>query len=98
MYTINPNRTDLAQEFKAKPFGEHTPELQALLTVLRGPKYGGNYLLICVKPHREWVLAERHWDRPPSVLPGVYHSRAEGEWAAFKLRWKKATGRELGIE
>ena len=31
---IDPTRLDLAAEFRARPFGRHSPELQALLDVM----------------------------------------------------------------
>ena len=37
MFTFDKTRLDLAREFKANPFGEHSPDLQYLLHVLRAP-------------------------------------------------------------
>jgi hypothetical protein len=59
MFEIDPRRTDLALEFKRRPFGPHSPELQAVLDVLRGPLHWRNFLLVCTRPHAEWRLATR---------------------------------------
>ena len=37
MYTFDASRIDLAEEFKANPFGEHSPDLQYLLNLMRLP-------------------------------------------------------------
>ena len=43
MYRIDPERLDLFEEFKAKPFGPYSHELERLLNRLRmGPVKGGN--------------------------------------------------------
>jgi hypothetical protein len=43
-------------------------------------------------------MGERAGD-PLEPVPGhVFRSRAEAEWAVFKLRWRELTGRDLPIE
>ena len=43
VYRIDPERLDLFEEFKAKPFGPYSHELERLLNRLRmGPVKGGN--------------------------------------------------------
>ena len=100
MFTIDPGRTDLALEFKRQPFGPHSPELQAVLNVLRGARHCQNLLLVCLKPHEEWVLAEKQADgQPPRVHSDpVFTSPEAAEWHAFKLRWEAVTGQRLRVE
>ncbi len=100
MYKVDPSRTDLAREFKAKPFGRHSSELQRVLNVFRSDPLPGNYCLVCTEPHRTWALARfRQTSREPVDLLGPsFHSLAEAEWAVFKLRWQSHTGQALEID
>ena len=97
---IDPGRTDLAREFKADPFGIHSPDLQFVLNRMRSLPIEGKHVLIMTKPHEEWTLAVMEGTPPrPRVMHNyVFHSTAEAEWVVFKLRWKAMTGRELDIE
>lgn len=85
-------------EFRARPFGRHSPDLQRILNAMRGGPLAGKYVLVCTRPFREWKLA-RHPGRPGlpiEVVDGpVFASREEAEWAVFKLRWKDLTGEDL---
>jgi hypothetical protein len=98
VYEIDPERVDLAREFKALPYGRHSGELQRVLNRMRGGANAGRYVLICTKRHREWVLARlgaRPGD-PIEPVPGhVFAARAEAEWAVFRLRWRELTGHDL---
>ena len=97
MFTIDPRRADLALEFKRRPFGPHSPELQAVLNVLRGSRHCQNLLLVCVRPHAEWMLAEKQPDgQPPRLFPDhVFTSLEAAEWHAFRVRWEAVTGQAL---
>jgi len=101
MYEIDPERLDLAREFKARIYGRHSGELQRVLNRMRGGANAGRYVIICTKRHREWVLARmgsRAGDAIEPVPGRIFHSEEEAEWAVFKLRWRELTGRELPIE
>jgi hypothetical protein len=99
VFTIDPRRTDLALEFKRRPFGPHSPELQAVLNVLRSARHCQNLLLVCTRPHEEWVLAEKQPDGlPPRLFSDpVFGSLEEAEWHAFRLRWEAVTGERLTV-
>lgn len=101
MFTIDPRRTDVALEFKRRPFGPHSPELQAVLNVLRSSRHCQNLLLVCVKPqpHEEWVLAEKQPDGlPPRLFSDpVFTSLEDAEWHVFRMRWEAVTGERLTI-
>lgn len=98
MYQINSKDKHLVEEFKQNPIGLHSPDLQKLLNVFRGAAVEGKYVLICTKPHEEWVLAQLSGKRGGKLH--VHHNRVftsieEAEWEIFKMRWKHYTGETL---
>lgn len=100
VYKVDPTRIDLALEFRAKPYGRHSDELQRVLNLFRSDPLPGNYCVVCVKPHREWALARfRQTSREPvDYLGPVYTSLEQAEWEVFKLRWRRHTGRALDVD
>lgn len=100
MYRIDPSRTDLAKEFKANPIGHHSPDLQRLLNLFRGGPPKGKFILVCTKPHEEWVLGQLAGVRgePVKMIRDKVFTRIEdAEWEVFRLRWKEHTGQDLEI-
>jgi hypothetical protein len=95
---IDPRRLDLAAEFRARPFGRHSPELQALLDLMRRAENCQDLILVAIAPG-QWVLGERQPDgKPPRLLEAeVFESREAGEWAAFRRRWEVLAGRPLEL-
>lgn len=101
MYQIDPDRTDLAREFKASPLGPHSAELQKVLNVMRWQPNDGKYVLVATDEGDAWCLGR---------LPGRRGIKVEidedvrfddidaGWWHLFKLRWSYQTGRELAVE
>ena len=74
---IDATRLDLAREFRRNPFAKHSPELYALLEVLRGPAFNGNYVLVVLEAHRRYVLAVKQpGGKPPVVLSNEVHASA----------------------
>jgi hypothetical protein len=101
LYTIDPRRTDLAREFKARPFGEHSPDLQYLLNLMRRPDRGTPFhVLVMTEPDRRWTLAVMApgATAPPRLTNTVFTSLEDAEWHVFKLRWKALAGEELAID
>jgi len=100
VFEFDPNRTDLAREFKAKPFGEHSPDLQYLLNLMRAPGERPFYMLVATEPHRRWTLAVKTPGdlEPPRLTNTVFESLEAAEWAVFKLRWKALAGAELELD
>ncbi len=97
MYEIDPDRTDLAEEFKANPLGRHGPELQRVLNRMRLERVKGRYVLVESAPG-EYTLAQLSGERgtaPTLIEEHVFQNPDDAEWVVFKLRWKKLTGREL---
>ncbi len=100
MYEIDPSRTDLAQEFKRKPFGRHSAELQRVLNRMRSEPLEGHYVLLRDGRFGPWKLAQlgRRPQDPITSTGLVFQDRLEAEWAVFKLRWKRITGQDLRLE
>ncbi len=97
---IDATRLDLAREFRRNPFAKHSPDLYALLEILRGPRFNGNYVLVVLEPHKRYALAVKQpAGKPPVVLGNEIHgSAADAEWAVFKRRWEAASGQPLAID
>jgi len=97
MYKVDPDAVHLAQEFKAKPIGKHSAELQKVLHLFRGEAQKDKYVLVCTEPHKRWQLAQLTGVRgePVRMTNHVFDRLEDAEWHVFKLRWKKYTGRDL---
>ena len=99
MFEINPEDTHLALEFKAKPYGHHSPELEAALDVLRSVNPQGK-LIVVRTGEQEWTIAHLEGDPPEAVLHEELRmpSPEAAEWAVFKIRWAAVTGKTLEID
>jgi hypothetical protein len=99
-FRVDPNRLDLAREFKANIYGRHSGDLQRILNLFRSEPQDGQYVLVREGKLGPWALAQ--YDPTPGALPRrlgpVFASWEAAEWAVFKLRWKKFTGQDLAIE
>jgi hypothetical protein len=101
MYELDPSRLDLAEEFRRKPHGRHSGDLQRLINLFRSGPFAGKYVLI--RRSRTWPLKlelARLGAMPhdPLIFTGdEFTSYHEAEWAVFKLRWKDHTGHDLPI-
>lgn len=100
MYQADPSRTDLAEEFRARPFGEHSPDLHALLCLMRQSEDREYALLVMTRPNAQWTLA---WKRvgtldPPRRTNVTFDSLEAAEWHVFKLRWKALTGADCPVD
>ena len=100
MYRFDKSRLDLAREFKAKPWGEHSPDLQYLLNLMRRPGPEPFHVLLIDKAGERWTLAtlEPGGRSPPRPTNVVFTDLREAEWYVFKLRWAKLAGEELPLE
>jgi hypothetical protein len=100
-YPIDPARLDLVEEFRQKPRGPHSEELQKILHRMRwqgDDDGGGRYVLAVIEPGRRWMLARLPFERGRKVellRNQVFTSIAAAEWAVFKLRWERITGTPL---
>lgn len=100
MFKIDPSRTDLVREFKARPYGEHSPDLQYVLNAMRMATGKPFYCLVMTKPGEQWTLARMKpgATERPQLTNTVFHSLEEAEWHVFKLRWREMTGQEPPID
>ncbi len=100
MYEFDPSRLDLAREFKARPFGAHSPDLQYLLNLMRSRETAGRYVLVMTRPHAQWTLARltdgNHG--PPVLTNTTFDSLEAAEWSVFKLRWEALAGASLAVD
>lgn len=91
----------LALEFKARPFGVHSPMLQALLDRLRviHPDCD-KLLLVCTRTCEQWALGRMSGTPLTVTLDSSprFSSLEEAEWYVFRLRWKHLTQRDLPVE
>ena len=99
MFQFDKTRLDLARAFRANPFGEHSPDLQYLLHLMRAPKPESFHVLLMDRPGERWTLAvmEPGGRAPPRPTNVVFTDLKEAEWHIFKLRWAKLAGEELPI-
>lgn len=101
MYEIDPERLDLAREFKANLYGRHSGQLQRVLNRMRSPYDPHRFVIVMTERHRAWTLARLRPGFYPALdpVPGYrFASREAAEWTVFKLRWRELTGRDLPIE
>ena len=100
MYRFDKSRLDLAREFKTSPFGEHSPDLQYLLHMMRQASREPFHVLLVDRPGERWTLAlmEPGGGRAPKPTNIVFTDLKEAEWHVFKLRWARLAGEELTIE
>jgi hypothetical protein len=99
LFTFDASRVDLAREFKARPFGEHSPDLQYLLNLMRSREVDGRYVLVMTRPHAQWTLARLTEGNhgPPVLTNTTFDDLAVAEWEVFKLRWEALAGSPLEI-
>ncbi len=97
MYKLTPEDRQYVDEFRQTPVGHHSPGLQRILNLFRGEAMAGKYVLVCTKPHQEWMLGQLTGVRGERIrmTNHVFTSLAEAEWYVFKQRWKRHTGEDL---
>lgn len=97
-YPIDPERLDLAREFRCTPRGHYSLELQLVLYRMRWSGAGLRHVLLTMEPGKRWMLAQLPARRgePLKTFPDrLFDSLADAEWAVFCLRWEALTGRSL---
>jgi branched-chain amino acid transport system permease protein len=100
-YQIQADDLVFAEEFRRQPIGHHSPGLQRILSLFRGAPLRGKHVILCTKPHRQWILGELAGSQGLAIRlhkDKVFRSLAEAEWDVFKLRWKRHTGKDLERE
>ena len=100
-YPVDPSRHDLVREFRERPFGPYSPDLQHVLNRMRWSPLAGRHVLVTRVPYREWVLATltgRRGEPPVLDESRVFHSLPEAERAVFELRWEAITGQPAAAD
>lgn len=98
--SVDPDRVDLVEEFRASPLGPHSLELRHLLWNLRAQSPAGSYVLSRVAGGGWRVLHLMGMRRPRGEpVPGpVYETLEDAEWGIFTVRWRDHTGCVLPSE
>jgi hypothetical protein len=99
MYRFDPKRFDLAIEFYVNPLGEHSPDLQYLLHLMRTPSCEHFHVLLNERPNERWRLAVMTPGAPcaPFLTEHTFTSLEQAEWHVFKLRWTSLGGEDLAL-
>lgn len=99
MYQFDKSRTDLAEEFKANPYGRHSPHLQYLLNFMRRPTGRPFHVLVVVIPGQRWHLATMTPGAvtPPQLTKLEFTRLEVAEWHVFRERWAQLAGEECPI-
>ncbi|WP_019530611.1 hypothetical protein [Dasania marina] len=98
MYKLDGKQLELAEEFKSKPFGPYSRELERLLLRMRQAPAAGRPILINTVRHKEWRLAKLsgiRGEKPIYINKRIYTNVAEAEWDVFVQRWLQLTGENL---
>jgi N,N-dimethylformamidase len=100
MYRFDKSRIDLAREFKARPYGEHSPDLQYLLHLMRMPSDKPFHALFMTEQDRRWTVAlvEPGLRSPPRLTNMVFDKLEDAEWYVFRERWKALAGEDCPVE
>ena len=101
MHAIDPLRKELAREFKAKPYGPHSAELQKVLSIMRWQETSGKYVLVETGAPNQWILGrlpEGRGRRVELFNNYLFDDHGKGLWHLFKLRWEEHTGQSLEAE
>jgi len=86
------------EEFRNRPVGFHSTELQRVLLKMQIDPRCPNYVLFCRTPHKEWLIGQMAPQVADPVLleeDRVYASVEEAEWEVFRRRWKIVTGQDI---
>ena len=100
MLTIDPNRIDLAREFKQNPLGPHSPELQRVLKLMRWDAATERYITVQTEPGGKFRLARTNGptNYPLKIYRPEYDTMAQAQWVIFRARWQQYTGQVLRLD
>ena len=92
-------RPAIAEEFRRKPFGRHSADLQLVLHEMRSGPIANKPFLFISETNKEWVLG-RYSDHEPPVPVVDWSTKftdlEAAEWHVFKLRWRAMFEEDLG--
>jgi hypothetical protein len=96
---VDPDCSDLVEEFRRSPLGPYSERLQLLLWRLRAQQPAGRYVLRQTNSSR-WQVLRLAAERRPSwelIDTPELATIEECEWAVFALRWRDHTGQVLPL-
>lgn len=85
----------LVAEFRRRPLGRHTADLQELLNKFRAAPIEGKPFLFMLEQHRRWALAHFSTTRPLTYTVDrdtVFETIEDAEWHVFRQRWQDRYG------
>ena len=85
----------LVAEFGRSPFGRHSVALQEIINRFRAEPVADKYILICLTPHKKWVLGRlppRRGGDLAVMSDFLFSSLEEAERTVFALRWDRHNG------
>lgn len=94
MYDVDPTRTDLIEEFEARPGGPHSRELAELVMSLRVLPMEDRHIIVCTRRGTEWAVGRMPTRRgaPIELVEGaVFDDYEDAVRKVFRLRWEAAT-------
>ena len=95
MYEIDPQRTDLVEEFRRNPSGPYSPELNLLVNRLRLQPLGERFILVMTRQGGGWTVARLPNARGQAVdllEDRVFDDYDDACREVFRLRWQAITG------
>lgn len=101
MYEIDPERSDLIEEFRQSPEGPYSPELALVVNRLRLSPLGERYIIVCIKRGCEWTVGKMPTERgrPVELLKDlVFDDYDDAAREVFRLRWQVVTSQGLSFE
>lgn len=96
MDKLRQDAAELAREFRARPHGRHSADLQRVLNRMRSEPFAGRYVLIQEAKGAPYRLA-RMGATPADPIThtgDAFATLPEAEWAVFRLRWRRLFGRD----
>lgn len=97
-YQITEDDLQFAKEFMKMPIGYHSPGLQRVLNLMRGPHWAFKYVLVVKERYGLWQLGKlpaRRGSQVELVDGMTYTDLIEAERDIFRRRWKDLTGQHL---
>ena len=89
----------LYREFRVKTTGQHSPALQRLINWLRSEPMEGKLAVLCIEPHKKWVLVRMNGrGLPISCLGETFSDIDDAERAIFRHRVRARLGYAIRAE
>ena len=96
-YKVSERDRSLVEEFRRNPLAHKSKDLQRLLNRFHGEPVDSKFVLVCTRPHSEWMIARLSGrGQPVKILKHKrFTSLREAEWEVFKLWWEWQTSSKL---